>query len=140
PATGQLLFTLGEATDWLYALAWSSDGKRLASGGVDKSIRVYQVNGEEGKLLHSVFAHEAPVLKLAFSKDGKTLFSIGQDQVAKSWDAERMVERRTFDKQPESLLSLAVNPVRAQLALGRYDGAVLLMDADTGKLEAEAKG
>ncbi len=39
-ATGKRLYTLGDATDWLYAVAWSPDKKHLAAAGVDKSVRV----------------------------------------------------------------------------------------------------
>src|SRR5205823_5498284 len=61
-ASGNRLYTLGEATDWLYAVAWSPDGRTLAAGGVDKSIRVWEVSAAGGKLVHSVFAHEGPVI------------------------------------------------------------------------------
>ena len=64
--TGKLLYTLGEATDWLYTVAWSPDGKYLVSGGVDKSIRVYEPTPSAAKLRQSVFAHEGPVQKLVF--------------------------------------------------------------------------
>jgi WD40 repeat protein len=136
-ATGRRLYSLGDATDWLYALAWSPDGKQVAAAGVDKSIRVWEVSAEEGKLLHSVFAHERPVLRLVYSQDGKTLYSLAEDRVLKSWDASRLTEKRTYDKQPEAVLSLAVRPDNKQLALGRYDGALVLLDAETGKPQAQ---
>lgn len=132
-ARGTLLYTLGDATDWLYAVAWSSDGKRLAAGGVDKSIRVYEPGPQGAKLIHSVFAHEGPVLKLAFSPDAQTLYSVGQDRVLKAWDTRRMVERKIYERQPETVLALAVSGDGKRLALGRYDGAVVLLDAATGK-------
>ncbi len=136
-ATGKRLYTLGEATDWLYAVAWSPDGKHLAAAGVDKSIRVWEVNAAGGKLVHSVFAHEAPVTRLAYTRDGKTLYSLSEDRTAKAWDAARMVERRMFPAQPETPLALAVRPDQQQIALGRYDGAVVLLDAATGKVQSE---
>ncbi len=137
-ATGKLLYTLGEATDWLYAVAWSPDGRRLAAGGVDKSIRVYEPGPAGARITHSVFAHEAPVLKLAFAPDSQTLYSAGQDGVVKAWDTSRMIERKVYDRQPETVLALAVAPDGKRLALGRYDGAVVLLDAATGKALAAA--
>jgi len=136
-ASGRRLYSLGDSTDWLYALAWSPDSKHVAAAGVDKSIRVWEVGAEEGRLLHSVFAHEGPVLRLAYSQDGKTLYSLAEDRVLKSWDAGRLAEKRTYDKQPEAVLSLAVRPDNKQLALGRYDGALLLVDPETGKPQAQ---
>src|SRR5262249_17529718 len=46
-------------------------------------------------------------------------------------------ERKTYPKQPEAILSLAVRPDHAQLALGRYDGALVLVDEATGKIQSE---
>jgi hypothetical protein len=141
---GKLLYTLGHATDWLYAVAWSPDGKYLVSGGVDKSIRVYEPTPTGARLRQSVFAHEGAVLKLVFTGDSKTLYSVGEDRVVKAWDIEKMVERKVYDKQPETVLCLALREDAGQIIIGRYDGIVQLIDMKTGKVahefgKAEAK-
>jgi hypothetical protein len=136
-ATGKRLHTLGESTDWLYAVVWSPDGRRLAAAGVDRSIRVWEVSEQGGRLIQSVFAHEAPVTRLAYSADGKTLYSLGEDRAVKAWDAARMVERTVYPRQPETPLALAVRPDGKQLAVGRYDGALVLLDEATGKVQSE---
>src|SRR5262249_14962652 len=125
-----------EATDWLYTVAWSGDGKWLAAGGVDKSIRVYEPGPASARLVHSVFAHEGPVQKLVFAADSQTLYSAGQDRVVKAWDVGRMVERRVYDAQSETILALAVRPDGQQVAVGRYDGLVRLLDSSSGILQA----
>jgi hypothetical protein len=134
---GKLLYTLGEATDWLYTVAWSPDGKYLVSGGVDKSIRVYEPTATGAKLRQSVFAHEGPIQKLVISSDSKTLYSVGQDRVVKAWDIEKMVERKVYDKQPETVLCLALREDAGQIIVGRYDGIVQLIDMKTGKVAHE---
>jgi WD40 repeat protein/mono/diheme cytochrome c family protein len=136
-ATGTRLYTLGESTDWLYAVAWSPDGRHLAAGGVDRSIRVWQVSAEGGKIAHSVFAHEAAVLRLAYTADGATLYSLGEDRIVKAWDTARMVERKVYDRQPETALSLGVRSDGKQMAIGRFDGLLVLLDTATGKTQAE---
>jgi hypothetical protein len=136
-ATGARLYTLGEPTDWLYAVAWSPDGKHLAAAGVDRSIRVWEVSARGGKIVHSVFAHEAPVTRLAYSSGGATLYSLSEDGSARAWDSARMVERRAYPRQPETPLALAARPDGKQLAVGRYDGALLLLDEATGKVLAQ---
>ncbi len=136
-ASGRLLYTLGEPTDWVYALAWDPRGRRLAAAGADRSIRVWEATATGSKLLHSVFAHEAPVTRLAFSADGSVLYSLAEDRTVKAWDAARMVERMVYPRQPETALALAVRPDRSQLALGRYDGALVLVAEATGKVQAQ---
>ncbi len=134
---GKLLYTLGDATDWLYTVAWSPDGKYLVSGGVDKSIRVYEPTRTGAKLRQSVFAHEGPVQKAVFTSDSKTLYSVGQDRVVKAWDIEKMVERKVYDAQPETVLCLALREDAGQFIVGRYDGIVQLIDMKTGVVKHE---
>src|SRR5262249_33716202 len=59
-----------------------------------------------------------------------------QDRVVKAWDAERMVERKVFERQGETVLSMALRPDGKQLALGRYDGQVVFIDTATGQATA----
>lgn len=134
-ASGTRLYTLGDSTDWVYAAAWSPDGRHLAAGGVDRSIRVWEVSASGGKLVHSVFAHEASVLRLAYSADGKTLYSVGEGGLLKAWETAGMTERTVYPQQPEAILSFAVRP--GQLALGRYDGALVLLDEQSGKVQMQ---
>ncbi len=136
-ASGTRLYTLGESTDWVYAVAWSPDGRLLSAAGVDRSIRVWQVSPQGGRVVHSVFAHEAPVVRLAYAADGKTLYSLAEDGAAKAWDAGRMVERTVYSTQPETPLSLAVRPDQKQIAIGRYDGALVLLDEPGGKVQSQ---
>ena len=136
-ADGKRLYTLADSTDWVYAVAWSPDGKRLAAAGVDKSIRVWDVTAQGGNLVHAVFAHEGPVVRLAWSADSQTLYSLSEDRTAKAWDAGRMVERVVYAKQPEAPLALAVRPDQKQIAVGRYDGVLVLLEEATGKVEGQ---
>jgi WD40 repeat protein len=136
-ATGTRLYTLSEPTDWVYAVAWSPDGEHVAAAGVDKAIRVWQVNRDGGRVVHSVFAHEGPVTRLVYSSDGKVLYSLSEDRTSKAWTTATMVERTVYAAEPETVLALAVRPDQKQLALGRYDGHVLLRDEATGALQAE---
>jgi WD40 repeat protein len=136
-ATGVRLYSLGESTDWVYAVAWSPDGRYLAAAGVDKSIRVWEVAREGGKVVRSVFAHEASITRLTYAADGKTLYSLSEDQTVKAWDTAQMVERKVYPKQPEVALALAVRPDHKQLALGRFDGTLVVLEEATGNVQAE---
>jgi WD40 repeat protein len=132
-ASGDRLYTLGESTDWVYAVAWSPDRKHLAAAGVDRSLRVWQADRDGGKVVGSAFAHEAPVTRLVYSADGKTVWTLGEDRSAKSWDAAALTERKVYPRQPETPLSLAVHPAKNEIAIGRFDGALVILDGATGK-------
>jgi WD40 repeat protein len=132
-STGQRLHTLGEPTDWLYTLQWSPDRKHLAAAGVDKSIRIWSVDRDNAKLEHAVFAHEKPVWRLAYSRDGKTLYSTGEDRIVKAWNAARMVETKVYAAMPEAILDFALHPDGKSFAVGRFDGIGATFDAASGK-------
>jgi WD40 repeat protein len=136
-ATGSRLYTLGESTDWVYAVAWAPDGKHLAAAGVDRSIRVWDVDRTGGRIVWSVFAHEGPVTRLVYSRDGKTLYSLSEDRSAKAWDTASMVERKFYSRQAEAPLAIALSPDQKQLAIGRYDGVVVVLDEATGKVAGQ---
>jgi WD40 repeat protein len=68
------------------ALAVSPDGRTLASGGDDRSIRLWEV--PSGRLLAQWEAHDAGVSALAFKPDGSVLMSGATDGMAKLWDLQ----------------------------------------------------
>ncbi len=133
-ATGRRLYSLGDATDWVYDLAWSRDGKQLYAAGVDKSIRIWDAGADGGKLVKSQFAHQAGVLKLLGPTAGGTLYSVGEDRVVKGWSAVDLQEIHTLPARSESVLSAALCPDAGQLALGRFDGVLELIEPKTGKV------
>jgi WD40 repeat protein len=136
-ATGTRLYTLGESTDWVYAVAWHPDGRHLAGAGVDRSIRVWDASAAGGRVVQSVFAHAGPVNRLAYNVNGSTLYSLSEDRTAKAWTAAAMAERTVYPRQPDTPLALAVRGDGKQLALGRYDGAVVLLDEASGKVQSQ---
>ena len=132
-ATGKRLYTLGDPTDWVYCVAWSPDKKHLIAGGVDKSVRMWAADRNGGKLVHSVYAHEKAVWRVAYADGGATVFTAGEDRIIKAWNASNMSEKKVFSQQPEAILDFAVSPVGKQLAVARFDGVGELLDMATGK-------
>lgn len=68
----------GEVT----AIAFSADGKKLVTGGADRTVRVWDV--EQAKELKSFSGHKNPVAEVMFSPDGKRIAS--QDAQDRSWN------------------------------------------------------
>src|SRR6202021_2948435 len=73
--------------DWVTSVAFSPDGKHIASGSYDKTIRVW--DAETGQIVSGPFTgHDHPVISVAFSPDGKHIASGSQDKTIRVWDAE----------------------------------------------------
>ena len=56
-------------------LAFAPDGRTLATASIDKTVRLWSVNG--GQELLVLDGHTGPVRALAFSPDGRILASCG---------------------------------------------------------------
>ena len=78
----QMVFT--EHTDSVLAVAFSPNGKRLVSGGLDKTVRLW--HADTGKLRRTREEHKAPVNTVAFSPNGKRFWSgSSENDTIRSW-------------------------------------------------------
>lgn len=80
------ILTLRGHTAWVQSLSFSPDGRVLASGSYDQTIRLWDV--QTGQCLKTLRGHEGPVQSLSFSPDGRSLVSGGHDQTIRVWGVE----------------------------------------------------
>ncbi|HEX8235205.1 MAG TPA: hypothetical protein VF600_04555 [Abditibacteriaceae bacterium] len=85
-ASGQLEWALTKHNLWIKALAFSSNGNMLASGGYDGSLRLWAAHtGHELAVLQH---HNAGISSVAFAADNRTLACAdtqGQVNIYDSW-------------------------------------------------------
>jgi WD40 repeat protein len=126
-ASGARLDTLGQPLRDVYTAAFSPDGKFLAAGGVDRRIRIWSIiaGGKEGTntLVHTRFAHDGAILRLVWSRDGKSLVSSADNRTIKVWDAAEMSPRQMLETQPDWATGLALSSDGRTLFIGRMDGS-----------------
>ena len=109
--------------DTVQCLAVSDDGARLAAGGVDNHVRLYEMPA--GKLRWDVEGHADWVMSLAFSRDGKLLASASRDRTARMFSTDNGEIKATHAAHAAAVLSVMFLPEGDKLMSGAADGEVL---------------
>jgi WD40 repeat protein len=78
----------------IFSLAFSPDGKYLASGSEDRTVKVWNIDSQ--KEVTTLQGHRYSVRSVAFSPDGKYLASGSDDKTVKLWSVESQKEVTTL--------------------------------------------
>jgi WD40 repeat protein len=107
--------TSGESTipvlgkdDCIYAAILNPDGKRIVSGHLDGTIRVW--DSATGGKLKEFHAHDQPLWTIAASFNGQYIFSGSSDKTIKVWDTENFEESKTLQGHEGPVFCIAVSP------------------------------
>ena len=127
----------------VFSVSFSPDGRTLASGSADSTVRLW--DALTGAHVRTLEGHKYRVYSVAFSPDGRTLASGSNDNTVRLWDAVtgahiRTLEEHLYEHKSE-VYSVAFSPDGRTLASGGREGlwrdglrkrAVRLWDAVTG--------
>ncbi len=128
---GKLLGDFGVSDDAFFAVAWSPDGKKLASAGADRTIRVFDI--ATGKEELSIEDHADWVMGLAFSPDGTKLASASRDKTAKVFDAKTGDSLVTFNGHGDAVYGVAFTPDGKQVVTCGADKQIRIWNVGDAK-------
>ncbi len=120
------------------ALAFSPDGKHLASASWDMDVKVWEV--ASGRNTATFEGHARGVNAVAFRADGKMLASAGDDNIICLWDLANGKNTAVLKGHSARPHSLSFSPDGDTLASGALDGTVRLWDLGTNAERAALKG
>ncbi len=124
-------------TKGVVSAAWSADGKVLATGSIDRTIRLWDpaATRQTGLLR----GHEDAVWPVEILPDGRTLVSGAWDRTVRLWDLPSGKIRATLE-HTDAVIALALSPDGRTLAAGARDGTVKVWDVPAGKLRHTLRG
>jgi WD40 repeat protein len=125
---GTVRFRHGDAN----TVAFSPDGKRLAA--VTFQSAVFLWDAATGERLTTLAGHDRPVTALTFSRDGRKLFSYGEDGKLLSWDWPAGTETFLFRAPPDRIYSGTL-AAEAEVLVTRGNGQVFCWDFRHGQCE-----
>ncbi|HEY9675685.1 MAG TPA: serine/threonine-protein kinase [Waterburya sp.] len=125
--------TLPSDSTLVNPVAMTPDGKTLAMGGDDGTIRLWNV--QTGKFTNTLKSHTSGIYALSFSPDGTTLVSGSADATIKIWNSHSGNLIRTLKRRSKAGVSaLAISPDGTTLISGDRIGTMEIWSLGTGEL------
>jgi eukaryotic-like serine/threonine-protein kinase len=138
---GTQIATYRGHTHFVEALAWSPDSSRVASGGWDEQVHVWDVAKEESLLIYDGHASskaagtgilEGMIFAVAWSPDGSCIASGSWDKTVQVWNALTGKPIRTYRGHFTSVPAVSWSPDGTYIASASVDGTVQVWEAATG--------
>ncbi len=123
-ASGQPVRQLAGHQSEVVAVAFSGDGTRLLSGGLDDTVRIW--NSASGALLRTLTGHQGDVTSVAWSPDGRLVLSGSEDKTARLWDAQTGKPTRVLVGHSAYVTQVAFAPDGKHVMTASLDGSTRL--------------
>ncbi len=108
---------------WIGGIAWSPNGKYLASPSADHSIGIWDVT--KGSVVRSLIGHQGSTHCIAWGPNGQLLVSGSEDKTLRIWKASGM-HQQTLEGHLNTIAAVAYSPNGRFLASASYDSTIRL--------------
>ncbi|MFI1923226.1 AAA family ATPase [Streptomyces sp. NPDC020377] len=125
-------------TDTVRRIAWSPDGRLLATASRDGTARIY--DARSGRTLLVLSCDEVMVECVAWSPDSGKVATVGRDRVVRIWNAVSGEPIRLLTGAGDLTRHVAWSPDGRHVAASSKDRTVRVWEADTGRLVRELQG
>ena len=125
-------------TDQVSTVAWSPDGKRLASAGYDQTIKISDPGS--GKVIQTLIGHAARINSVAWNPGGTRLVSASEDRTVKVWDTGTGKETLTLGGHRNQVNAVAWSPKGQVIVSAGNDRTIMIHDASLGYFAARSPG
>lgn len=122
----------------VWSVAYSDDGKMLASGGDDGSVIIYNTQNYT-EVIRFEGLKDVPV-SVCFSHDGKKVAAAGKDKRITVWSLESKLKLFEFKGHKDYVIDVEFSPNDKILASASYDRTLKLWNTSTGELMSTLEG
>ncbi|GCE21360.1 eIF2A-related protein [Dictyobacter kobayashii] len=129
--SGTALLTFHKQNDYVSAIAWSPDGRYVATGSWNHSVMVW--DARTGEVITTYNGHSEPVDSVAWSPNGQFIASGSWDHTVQVWQAFTGRLIHTYTGHSSEISSVAWSPDGQRIASGSWDHTVQIWQAFTGR-------
>jgi cytochrome c len=112
------------------ALDVAPEAGRAVSASFDYSVIVWELEGEEGRVVRRLVGHDGPVNDVALVPDASRVLSVGDDGQLIVWDLDDGKALARFGDTADRAHDIAVAPDGRLAAVARWDGTARVVDLE----------